>query len=159
MPKITLINPSSFDNSYLPHTNNPKNIIISRHGSKKDIKKVHEANADWIDNRSSLSTITIPRWLQRQQSQTPRSPPIIQVNPNLRRTQPPRPPPPLSRNVLYPLHCPSAVVYTFSPTLKSWAKAGLEGPLFVCSLLPHPPSSGAERFPVIIKNQKSLDNL
>lgn len=52
---------------------------------------------------------------------------------------------------------PFAVVYTFSPTLE-WEKIGVEGTLFVSSLLPHHPSSGAERFGVTILNRRGLNN-
>ncbi|KAF1974539.1 PH domain-like protein [Bimuria novae-zelandiae CBS 107.79] len=49
-----------------------------------------------------------------------------------------------------------AVLYTFSLEESRWEKAGVEGTLFICELVPS--AAGAERYGVVMLNRRSLDN-
>jgi hypothetical protein len=51
---------------------------------------------------------------------------------------------------------PFAVVYDFQTSSSAWEKLGVEGSLFICSMVPH--DDGSERYCVIIPNRRGLDN-
>ena len=60
-------------------------------------------------------------------------------------------------------HASFSVLYTFNPQNGTWEKSDMEGPLFVCELLPAQlpgtrPSSLIQRYKAIILNRKSLNN-
>ena len=60
-------------------------------------------------------------------------------------------------------HASFSVLYTFNPQNGTWEKSDMEGPLFVCELLPAQlpgtrPSALIQRYKAIILNRKSLLN-
>lgn len=52
----------------------------------------------------------------------------------------------------------SAVIYNFSPVEHQWDKAEVDGTMFVCQRTPSP-SSGRDRYCLVVLNKRSLENL